>query len=180
MPSADPEKRRAARQKWREANPEYFKDYYAANKAALVAYHSMYYLENIEKQKVYNRLSKVKERRNIRAKERRETDPNFKLRHNLADRIYLALKGKNKSAKTLELLGCSLSFLRKRLESLFHPGMTWENYGRYGWHVDHKRPCAKFDLTDPAQQRECFHYTNLQPLWATENHKKHAKFSLCS
>lgn len=49
--------------------------------------------------------------------------------------------------------------------------MTWGNYGPI-WHVDHKRPCAGFDLTDPAQQRECFHYTNLQPLFAEENMSK--------
>jgi hypothetical protein len=47
--------------------------------------------------------------------------------------------------------------------------MNWDNYGFYGWHIDHIRPCASFDLSKPSEQRKCFNYTNLQPLWATEN-----------
>jgi len=67
----------------------------------------------------------------------------------------------------MELIGCSAEELVAHLEAQFTEGMTWENYGE--WHVDHVRPCASFDLTDPAQQRQCFHHTNLQPLWAEEN-----------
>jgi len=59
------------------------------------------------------------------------------------------------------------------LESLFLPGMSWEN--RHLWHIDHVLPCAAFDLTNPKEQRRCFHYTNLQPLWALDNIKKRAK-----
>jgi hypothetical protein len=53
--------------------------------------------------------------------------------------------------------------------------MSWGNYGLHGWHVDHIIPCASFDLTDPEQQRQCFHYTNLQPLWAEDNLRKSDK-----
>lgn len=53
----------------------------------------------------------------------------------------------------------------------FEPGMTWENYGTE-WHVDHIVPCSYFDLTDPEQQRICFNYRNLQPLWAKDNLEK--------
>ena len=58
------------------------------------------------------------------------------------------------------------------IESLFDDKMTWNNRGFYGWHIDHITPCASYDLTDPQQQLECFHYTNLQPLWCTDNWKK--------
>jgi len=74
----------------------------------------------------------------------------------------------------MKLAGCSLNFLRNFLEAQFQPGMSWENYG--AWHIDHLRPCAAFDLRDPAQQKECFHFSNLQPLWATENWKKNDKY----
>ena len=52
--------------------------------------------------------------------------------------------------------------------------MTWQNYGR-AWHIDHIIPCSAFDLTRPNQIRQCFHFTNLRPLWAKANLRKHAK-----
>ena len=72
----------------------------------------------------------------------------------------------------MELIGCSVSKLMKHLEGKFQDGMTWETRGVHGWHVDHIIPCKVFDLTDPEQQKQCFHYTNLQPLWAEDNLKK--------
>jgi len=83
------------------------------------------------------------------------------------------VKGKNKSASTMKLISCTIEELWRHLESKFEPWMTRENYGL--WHVDHIRPCYSFDLTDPEQQKKCFHYTNLQPLEAIENIKKGAK-----
>lgn len=53
------------------------------------------------------------------------------------------------------------------IESLFWPGMSWRNQGR--WHLDHIKPCASFNLNDPAQQAACFHWSNWQPLWADDN-----------
>jgi len=74
-------------------------------------------------------------------------------------------------------LGCSLSFLKSYLQSLFKPGMSWDNHGVYGWHIDHIIPLSSFDLSDPMQFKKACHYTNLQPLWATENLKKSNKQS---
>jgi hypothetical protein len=51
--------------------------------------------------------------------------------------------------------------------------MSWKNYGK--WHIDHIRPCSSFDLSDPQQQRTCFNYSNLQPLWAKDNLNKSNK-----
>jgi hypothetical protein len=81
-----------------------------------------------------------------------------------------------KSSNTINLLGCSLEEARKHLESQFKEGMTWENHGNKGWHIDHIRPCASFDLTDIEQQRDCFNYKNLQPLWWNENLSKGDKW----
>lgn len=94
----------------------------------------------------------------------------------MKDRIRNALKGKTKSESTLKLLGCPIYEFRKHLESQFTKGMNWSNYGYYGWHIDHIRPCARFDLSKPEEQQKCFHYTNLQPLWKEDNQSKGKKY----
>lgn len=106
------------------------------------------------------------------ARKRRASDPLFKLETTCRNRILSAISGHCKSAKTQELLGCSVEFLKAHLESKFKIGMHWDNHGRFGWHVDHIIPCYNFDLSDPWQQRKCFHFTNLQPLWWNENLEK--------
>jgi hypothetical protein len=99
----------------------------------------------------------------------RESNPSFRINGALRSRMRKALAGNSKSTSTIELLGCTVPELREHLEEQFLPGMSWENYTLAGWHIDHIRPCASFDLTDPEQQRQCFHFTNLQPLWAKDN-----------
>ena len=89
---------------------------------------------------------------------------------NLRIRINLALKGNPKLSTTMKLVGCSIERLKQHLEKQFKMGMSWNNYGK--WHIDHIRPCASFDLSKPSEQKKCFNYTNLQPLWAEENLKK--------
>jgi len=107
---------------------------------------------------------------------RLKTDPNFRMKHYLGTRIRKVLTGIIKKSKlTQELVGCTIEQLWVHLEKSFKKGMTKENYGL--WHVDHIIPCASFDLTDLNQQAKCFHYTNLQPLWAYENLSKGAKIT---
>jgi hypothetical protein len=107
-----------------------------------------------------------------------ESKIHAKIASNLRNRINLALCGKNKSESTMQLLGCTIPELLLYLELQFCVGMNWDNHGKDGWHIDHIRPCASFDLTDPEQQRKCFHYSNLQPLWAADNIRKGAKWQL--
>lgn len=103
----------------------------------------------------------------------------YKIKSNLSRRIRSFLNGKSKSKTTMAYLGCSLDFFKNYIENLFQDGMTWENYGLNGWHIDHIRPCASFDLTNPEQQNICFHYSNLQPLWAVDNIKKSSFWKEC-
>lgn len=124
------------------------------------------------------KLTKEQRRENRRArnkvwsKHRRQIDQTFRISCSLRARLRKALRGNRKSNRTLVLLGCSLSEFCKHLEAQWQPGMSWENYSSSGWHIDHIRPCASFDLSDPAEQKACFRYTNLQPLWAKDNIKK--------
>jgi len=115
-------------------------------------------------------------RREQRKKSYKFQTPEQKLRKILGTRLSDALKGKIKVGHTKELVGIPLPELRVYLEKQFRPGMSWGNYGAI-WHVDHVRPCASFDFSNSEHQKQCFHYTNLQPLFATENFKKGARWS---
>lgn len=96
--------------------------------------------------------------------------PHNRIAQTLRGRVRKALKNGIKIAHTETLVGCSFNELKCYLESKFKLGMTWENYG--SWHIDHILPCSSFDLTIPEEQVKCFHYSNLQPLWAYENRSK--------
>ena len=112
-----------------------------------------------------------------RNRERKKIDVNFKIRTAIRSRMTRALKIKSikKQDSSLFLLGCTIQEAKKHIEKQFKEGMSWDNHSMRGWHIDHIIPCASFDLTDPEQQKKCFHYTNLQPLWAKENMSKGAK-----
>lgn len=109
------------------------------------------------------------------ANQKRKENEDYRLKSNLSKRIWKSLKGINKSTTTIKLIGCNIKELKCHLESQFTEGMSWDNYG--DWHVDHIIPCDAFDLKDKKQQKECFHYTNLQPLWAEDNLKKSNKLN---
>jgi hypothetical protein len=139
-------------------------------------YSAAYYLKYKDRQRELEKLNKdkVNARKRERSKERRQTDINYRIKINLRGRIYKAIKRNSKSESTIVLIGCSIEALKVYLSSMFTEGMSWDNYGK--WHIDHIKPCASFDLSDSDQQKECFHYSNLQPLWAIENIKKSDQF----
>lgn len=106
---------------------------------------------------------------------RRKEDPVYALCVRMRNRLSKALSAKTaaKVASTIQLVGCSPQHLAMHIEAQFLPGMSWAN--RSEWHIDHIIPVAKFDLSEEEQQRAAFHYTNLRPLWAIDNHKKSDK-----
>lgn len=138
-----------------------------------------WYLKNRERalatRETYRKANRdaIRIQQRIRTRERRKTDPVFHFVVCARRRMLNALEGVGaKSARTLELLGCTGAEAVAHLEKQFKPGMSWAN--RREWHVDHVKALARFDLTKPEQQRQAFHYTNLQPLWASENRHKGA------
>lgn len=114
---------------------------------------------------------------NVARKKMLDNNPSFKIGQNLRGRLASALHYQNITTKfnehTKDLLGCSFSELKVYLENKFTIGMSWDNYGTKGWHIDHIIPCNSFDLTKEEDRRKCFHYSNLQPLWWYDNISKH-------
>ena len=162
-------KQSEADKKWREKNKakisEYNKFYAKKNKDKIAKSQKIYYDKNIVKIKQYYNTNK--QRINTRKRERKQTNPLFKLKCNLSTRINSSLKAKNyiKSQRTLEMLGCDLETIKAHLEKQFTKGMNWNNQGK--WHVDHIIPCASAKTEE--ELIKLFHYTNLQPLWAIDN-----------
>lgn len=148
------ERRRFNKQKRRKENPEKYRQKdreYAKNKSA-----------------------KIKEKERARKRERWHNDKEYKLKNIISHQIRDGLK-ENKTFKTFELLNYTSEDLIKHLESLFQDGMNWDNYGLNGWHIDHIKPIASFNLIneDGTQNLEeikkCWSLDNLQPLWAKDN-----------
>ena len=119
-----------------------------------------------------NKDPEVKEQNATYVRNRRRNDPIFRMRCNLSTGLSKALKkkGSTKDSTTMKLVGCDLQALVNHLESFFEKGMTWENYGQ--WHVDHIRPITSFDSTNHDQQKVCWNWRNLFPLWGEENKLK--------
>jgi hypothetical protein len=166
--AANPEKVRAFETTYRKANSERCRArgaaYYAANRKKVRASQATYRKANrkklIDHQTRYDR-------------HRCKIDPLYRLTRSLRARLRLAFKcqGVEKTQATFKLTGCTKQELRQHLISQFREGMTLENHGKV-WHIDHIRPCASFDLSDPNQAILCFHYSNLQPLFVDENLRK--------
>jgi hypothetical protein len=179
--------------KYNKVNIDKAQQYYIDNKARINEQSKQYYTLNrkelLEKQTQYGKdnpkvrrkstakyLKSNPEYYNNYRKQRYYNDPQFKLRIILGNRLNDVLK-KNKTYKTsniITLLGCSLDEVKEYLEKQFTTDMSWENHGIY-WEVDHILPCGYFNLSDVEQQKQCFHYTNLQPLIKTDNRVKSNK-----
>jgi hypothetical protein len=112
-----------------------------------------------------------------RCRQRLNDDPAYKVKHYIRKAIRQKMKAHNarKSTRTFPLVGCSIGHLMAYIEARFKPGMAWNNYGKV-WHLDHVRPCASFNLLKLSEQKKCFHYSNLQPLFAQENLSKHSRY----
>ena len=149
------------------------KEYKLKNKKAIQEYNKKYKIENREKISEYNKIYRANNPKIISECKKRFKQK-YRIVESLRQRIRKILKSNNlkKDSKSLKLIGCDLLTLKTHLENQFTNGMTWENYGVKGWHIDHIKPCASFDLNDPEQQKKCFHYTNLQPLWWFDNISK--------
>jgi len=176
-------------EKWTLENKEYKsnceKQYRAVNKSAVKEYQRKYYLRNKEILLTKNKIYRKENENQIKLNKKHYRDTHkkeqniwyhknkhriqFRIIRNLRGRLSQAIKHSYKSGSAIKDLGCSIPELKLHLESKFQSGMTWDNYGKYGWHIDHIKPLSSFDLTNREQVLMACHYTNLQPLWAIDN-----------
>ena len=146
------------------------------NKEAISKYNKQYKLEHTEEISEYNAKYNTENRETIQKrhsaylKEKYKTDEQYKLSCSIRNRIGKVLKGQDKK-QTLEMLGCSYEFLKAWLEFQFEEDMTFKNHGTM-WHIDHIVPCRCFDLTNNDEKLKCFHWSNLKPMYASENMAK--------
>ncbi len=103
----------------------------------------------------------------------RASDPHYRFAKALRLRVWKVCKRSDvsKSAHTFSLTGCTEGELREHIQGQFGRDMQWSNYGST-WEVDHIVPCNSFDLSNPDEQRRCFHWSNLRPLAVSENRRK--------
>ncbi len=148
------------RKEWREKNKEYFKEYREKNKEKIK-----------ERNKKYNKNNR--EKLNEYVKNRKQTDPLFKLRKTIGNLILqsIRLQGYTKRSQSYKILGCTYEEFKKHLENKFTDGMNWENHGK--WHLDHIYPVSLAE--DEQGIIKLNHYTNFQPLWAEDNIRKSNK-----
>ena len=166
----NPDKDRSIHKKWKEKNPEHLR------KKSLEQYYK-HHEKNKERNRKWKKVhkNKVNELNKEYHNKKYHNDTNYKITRLLRGRFQKLVKGIHKKNSVLDLLGCSVDELKVYLATKFADGMSWSNHGE--WHIDHIKPCSKFDLTKLSEQKKCFHYTNLQPLWAKENLSKNNKFT---
>lgn len=190
----------------REKRRKYNQEYYEKNKDKLSkcykayreqpeirekhqAYMREYYQKNTDRLAEYRHARKdaIKEmnRRNAQLKKdwynkRRAKDPTFKMSTNLRTLLRKGLKqgDASKTNSAIELLGMDVETFCDWIEFQFESGMSWDNYGKDTWHIDHVLPVSRFDLANEAHQRVCFHWSNMRPLSAKANNTKRAQITL--
>jgi len=157
------------------------KERYVKNLDKNREYRRNYSISHLAEKRIYdqerNRILAGARREYFRdyRRHKRQTDPLCKLRDSLRFRIWSALKTKySKNKRTVELLGADIYTVKTFLESKFDKGMNWQNHGK--WHIDHIIPLSSAKTQDELE-RLC-HYTNLQPLWASENLLKSNKLGV--
>jgi hypothetical protein len=175
------EEKKETQKKYQETHKEerkkYFKTYSKTHNKEIKLKKQKYYQNNkeilLKRGKEYNK--KHKEEIKFRHFNRLKTDINYKLANDLRTRLYHALKDNQKSGSAVKDLGCSIPEFKTYLESKFQEGMSWKNWGVYGWHIDHIIPISSFNLQNRKEFLKANHYTNLQPMWAEENIRKNNK-----
>ena len=193
---------------WHLKNKEYMKEYYQKNKERLDKSHKEWCLKNKEHRKEYKKEWSLKNKeymkeykkewrlknrehikqynlnnrdhKNEWQRNRKKTNPYFRIACNMRTAMSSALRGREKSSRTMKIIGCTAEELFEHLESSpkWEPWMTRENYGRGGWDVDHIIPVTRWCKNCPLQFALCWDKSNLQPMEHIANLKKGNRYEM--
>jgi hypothetical protein len=183
----DPEKKK----RYKENYKKYYKKYYEKHREKI-----------LQRNRERSKRPEIREKNKKRKKEYRKKDPakwnqisnqskkkrlqndlDFRLYCKTSADLYQYLKKvkQSKYNRTFNMLGYSVQNLREHVEKEMKPGMTWQNFGRNGWHIEHKVPKSIFqkistftDCEQTKQQimRECWSLSNLTTMIGNENISK--------
>lgn len=159
-------------------------DWHHKNKEYANARSREYYEKNLDKFKAARKAKYWKDPESAKRyvkdynRERARIDPVFRIRMRCRKRIWEAFAGKgySKKTRTFNMIGCTPEELLRHLEGQFSDGMTRENYGE--WHIDHIIPLASAETEE--EVISLCHYSNLQPMWASDNLAKGARIDYCN
>lgn len=180
------------REKTKEHRISYNRKYSEEHREELRLKAAKYNALRKEKVKLYYQLPEIKERckknRERWCEENRDhynewcrnyykNNINHRIAVSMRNSLSKCVKGLVKYGKAMVLLGCTVDEFKLHIESLWVEGMTWDNYGVGGWSFDHIKPIAAFDLSQESEQRECFHWSNFQPMWLLDNISKNSRFN---
>ena len=165
---------------WRHANPERNKETEKRSRAKNSENNKLstkiWRLKNKKRikdnEKIYTETHKdqMREKWNKASVKKRST-PKGLLSWGIKGNIYNSIREAKAGRRWESLVGYTVDDLKRHLEKLFLPGMGWDNYGRNGWHIDHKIPVSVFNFNTPddADFKKCWSLKNLQPMWEKEN-----------
>jgi hypothetical protein len=191
--SLHPDRVKAKHLKYRLSHPEklkqQYKNYKIKNKEKIKLYEKKHrpiknklrrerYLKDREKILTKKREWKLSNPEKVKATDKKQrAKPHNKIKHSILSGIRRSMKKGTQGRRWEKLVGYTFIQLKKHLEKQFQPGMTWENYGRNGWHIDHILPISKFNFEKETDEdfKRCWNLKNLQPLWEKENIQKHNK-----
>jgi hypothetical protein len=148
--------------KQRENALNYYNKFYKNNET-YKTHKKLYYEDNKQD---------INKKKYIRHKRKMLQNVTYKFKIKLRTRIQVAFKKNYIKGSWLKYLGCSVEEAKKYIEIKFTNGMSWDNYGMYGWHIDHIIPLSSIKSTNIEDYSHILHYTNLQPLWAKDNLSK--------
>jgi hypothetical protein len=144
------------------------------HKVAVKKYRELHIQEIKERDKIKRQTLDYKIKRRNYDKKLRTTNHAYRLNKNFQRNILLSLKSNKEGKRWESLVGYTIKDLVSHLEQKFTEGMTWENYGLFGWHIDHIKPISWFKISYYSDEafRECWSLKNLQPMWCNENDSK--------